>query len=321
MKRKTKFISIVLVVLAIAAGCNRSTDANATPVKNIVKINGQTYTSKDLWDYSNVVLWEMEPKDLDSAEVRDKILQDFIEHKLLLEEAEKRGISAYHDKQANPLYSQWTTEEGAKELKAVTGQYDMDANKVAQLAEERLIIDELSQLVVTNMNPITEDELKRYYESKAIEKNPVGIAHILHIFTTEQAKAQEAAKELSSGITFSEVARKYSEGPEKTAGGDLGFIKESDYPEFFSDAFKLKEGEVSAVIQSDYGYHIFKMVQYANAARTSYENVKQQLLAELYVQKRQEMIREFINALHSNADIQYLNDFTLDELFPKRVER
>ncbi|MDR2868917.1 MAG: peptidylprolyl isomerase, partial [Deferribacteraceae bacterium] len=242
-------------------------------------------------------------------------------HKLLLEEADKRGITAYHQDQRNQLYAQLTSAAGAKELKAVTGQYDIEADKVAKLAEERLIIDELSQLVVTNMSYITEDELKKHYASKNIDRNPTGVAHVLHIFTTDNDMAQAAAKELAGGIIFSEVARKYSEGPERSNGGDLGYINEADFPEFFSDAFKLKAGETSDVVRSDYGFHIFKVMQYANAERTAYENVKQELYAELYTKKRQEMIREFVNALLNNANIQYLDAFTLDELFPNKGQR
>ena len=321
MRRLSNIFVYVLAVALFTAACGRQNNESTVTTKNIVRINGKTYTSQDIWDFANITLWEMEPKDLASTTVKNKILEDFIDHRLLFEEADKRGITDYYNNQTNQLYNQLTTEQGAKELKAVTGQYDIDAAKMARLSNERLVIDELNHLIVTNMGYITEDEIKKYYESKVLERNPVGVAHILQIFTTDPSKAQTAAKELASGIIFSEVARKYSEAPEKDNGGDLGFIVESAYPEFFKEAFKLKEGEISPVIQSEYGYHIFKMVQYANAGHYSYDKLKQQLFNELYVIKRQEMVREFVNALRSNADIQYLNDFTLDELFPGKVQR
>lgn len=317
-----KFVTVVFaaLLLFVVSGCRKAGET-VKPARNVVKIANQIYTTQDLWDFANITLWEMEPKDFSNPAVKEKILQDFVEHRLLVAEAKRRGISIENDGSFKELLAELNTGEGAKELKAVTGHYEIDSAKVAILTEERLMVDELLKTLVISTSYVTEDELKKYYELKKQEINPVKEAHIMHIFTTDPAKAQLAAQELAGGIQFSEVARKYSEGPEKNRGGDLGFIKEEEFPELFADAFKLKEGETSAVIQSDYGYHIFKMVQYAKASRNSYESTKQYLLAELYIEKRQELIREFVNALYSNVDIQYLNDFTLDELFPKTVER
>ncbi len=321
MKLRLPIVFISVAFLLFFSACDRSSGKDGhVSYKNIVKINGKTYTTRDLWDFSNIILWEIEPKDLHNQELQDKLLNDFIEHKLLLQEAERRGIAADKDK-LNQLFLQLGSSEGSKELKAITGHYYIDSDKVAKIAEERLIVDELFRELVDTTSYVSEAELKKYYDSKNFSRVPTGEAHILHIFTTDNATAQLAAKELASGILFPEVARKYSEGPEKNNGGDLGFVKESDYPEFFSTAFRLKEGEVSGIVKSDYGYHIFKMVQYAKASRNSYDNVKTKLLAELYTQKRQEIIREYVNALHSNADIQYLSNFTLDELFPAEERR
>jgi parvulin-like peptidyl-prolyl isomerase len=295
--------------------CNNKTDTDKNPAKDIVKINGTNYTSQDLWNYTNIILWEMEPKDLDNEFVKEKLLSDFIDHKLLLQEAARRSMVVDQNK-VDKLVIQLSTKQGAQELKAITGHYNIDSSQVAKLAEERIIVNDLFDLILSTTSYVTEAELKKYYESKDYSKNIVGEAHIMHIFTTDNDTANTAAQELASGILFSEVARKYSEGPEKSVGGDLGFIREAEFPEFFSSAFTLKEGEISPVITSDYGYHIFRMVEYSKVSRNSYENVKSALMAELYTSKRQEVVREFLNALHNNADIQYLSDFNLAELFP-----
>jgi parvulin-like peptidyl-prolyl isomerase len=306
----------MLTLLLLVSACSRTPED--TSRKELVSINGVVYTSGDIWDYANIVLWEIDPDDLRSEAIKNKIFLDFIEHKLMLAEAEKREIVAEHDEQDNQLYTQLASKTGAQELKALTGHYDIDAAKVARLAEERLIIDELCQQIIANMDNITDEELRKYYQTKLAASDQTGVAHISHIFITDEAQAQSAMQELQEGIIFSEVARKYAEGPEKQAGGDLGFIKESDYPEFFADAFKLKNGETSGIVKSDYGYHIFRMTQRADASRIAFDNVKQELHDELYIERRQEMIREFVNALLNNADIKYLNNFTLAELFPQK---
>ena len=307
-----KCVIFLLICIALLTGCKK-TETEKAQSKQIVKINGTTYTARDLWNFANITIWEMEAKDLTNEQIKDEILTTFIEHKLIIEEARKKSYAEDNTK-LDQFSMQLSTEQGEAELKAVTGRYNIDAKQIARLEQERALIDRLFLEVASASDYISETELKKYYEERKTLKPQEGQAHILHIFTTDNTTAQLAAKDLASGILFSEVARKYSESPENTRGGDLGFVQETNLPEFFEAAFRLKEGETSAVIKSDYGYHIFRLVSYATAGDATYESMKNILLAELYTIKRQDFIREYINALISRADIQYLNNFTIAEL-------
>jgi len=320
MKIHLKII-LLITFLIFCSSCNTANkEGGQVAKKSIVKINDNVYSTADIWEFSNIVLWEIEPKDLNNHELQDKLLNDFIEYKLLLQEAERKKIIVDNE-ELHQFLIHLRSPNGTKELRAITGQYYINSGKVAKIVEERLTVDKMLRQHVDSTSYVLEAELKKYYDSKNFPRSPTGEAHILHIFVKDNATARLAAKELTNGILFPEVARKYSEGPEKNNGGDLGYIKESSYPEFFSPAFRLKEGQVSDIIQSDYGYHIFKMVQHAKADHYSYNNIKTKILAEFYIQKKQEIIREYVNALHNNADIQYLNNFTLDELFPVEERR
>jgi parvulin-like peptidyl-prolyl isomerase len=306
------FLLITALTALFFAAC--TTEKPKSESKPIVQINGDVYTAENLWDFASMVIWEIAPKDLDNPQINEQLLSDFVEHKLLLIEAERRGITADQD-QLDQLYLLLDNPDAAKELKAITGHYNVDSRKVAQLMSERMIINNLLTNVVVS-TVVSDSELKRFYDTRGYGRSPTtGRAHILHIFTTDNETARKAARELASGIHFEEVARKYSEGPEQATGGDLGIVVESEFPEFFSPAFRLKEGETSAVIPSDYGYHIFKMVQFVKASNNSFENIKLRLLTDLYMQKRQAAVTDFIGALQNNAEIKYLSNFTLSERY------
>lgn len=316
MNNIVKKTLLFVLCLFFALACHKN-KGEFKMSKQIIKINNKVYTAQDIWDYAGNTFLELEIKDLSNSELQKDIMADFIEHKLLLEEAAYRNIKA-EKTHLDQIALQLSTDIGAKELKALTGRYDTDPAVVTKMVEERLIIDQLFREISLTTGYVTENELKEYYQSKDIQV-PVGEAHIMQIFTTDNESINKAAQELAEGILFTEVARKYSQSPEAALGGDMGLVKKELLPEFFQAAFILKEGEISDIIKSDYGYHIFKTIKYSTANDYSYENMKNTLVAEFYSIKRQETIKEFINALYSKATIEYINTFTIAELIPERT--
>ncbi|MDR2105366.1 MAG: hypothetical protein LBP51_06400, partial [Deferribacteraceae bacterium] len=157
--------------------------------KPIVQINGDVYTTENLWNFASMVVWEIAPKDLDNELINGQLLEDFVVHRLLLSEAEKRGVTADRE-QLEQLYLLFDSPSAAKELRAITGRYNVDARKIAQLISERMVINKLlSEVVVSTV--VSDQELKRFYDAKSYLRTPTtGKAHILHIFTTDNETAQ-----------------------------------------------------------------------------------------------------------------------------------
>ena len=80
-----------------------------------------------------------------------------------------------------------------------------------------------------------------------------------HILVNKLSKAQELYEDIQSGDNFQDLARQYSECSSKNKGGNLGeFPKGKMVPEFWNACTKLKIGEVSQPIKTQFGYHIIK---------------------------------------------------------------
>jgi len=80
-----------------------------------------------------------------------------------------------------------------------------------------------------------------------------------HILVSKLSKAQEIYENLQAGENFQELARNYSECSSKNKGGNLGeFPKGKMVPEFWNACTKLKIGEISQPIKTQFGYHIIK---------------------------------------------------------------
>lgn len=141
---------------------------------------------------------------------------------------------------------------------------------------------------------VIEDDIREYYESNPEKfKSPktVEARHIL-IKLDPNAKAEdvESARQrietvlemAKQGQDFAELAKKYSEGPTKTKGGDLGaFRKETMVKPFADKAFSMKAGEISEPVRTRFGWHIIKVEKINPEKTTSLSEAKGDILKNL----------------------------------------
>ena len=146
---------------------------------------------------------------------------------------------------------------------------------------------------------VTDEDSKRFYNENAAkfqgdEKRRA--SHILIGFgpgATPEAKAQakKKAEEILAEVKknpakFAELAKKNSQDPGSAEkGGDLGMFGRGAMVKAFEDAaYSMKPGQVSDIVQSEFGFHIIKLTEVSGQAQ-SYESLKPQIRAELMYQK------------------------------------
>ena len=142
-----------------------------------------------------------------------------------------------------------------------------------KILEEQLLVEKVRQekfQKVSISRREVEDFYNNYQDSIPKLKETVDISHILKVVKPSVEAQTEAfkkisaiKKEIDAGADFAELAKKYSEDPASAKrGGDLGLISRGDFvKEYETVAFSLNDGEVSDIIQTQYGYHIIKMIE------------------------------------------------------------
>lgn len=322
-----KKVSILAILLLFnIAGCSLFEKEKEVEKLNIQKdnrtayviINGTTLYTDDFFKFAGVVLKEMDKDDLKNQEVKEYLVKNFIEHNLLLQEAQRRNIKV-DEKKISAVTESFLSESGTQDLKVYSGSYDTDAKALSEILREKFMVETLISDMINSNIDIKEDEIKQEYIDVYSQKEPSRKAHLFQIFTTDKQVAEKAMAELKRGLSFNEVASRYSEGPEKEDGGDLGFIIDTDYPEIFGEAFKLKPGKISDIVKSEYGYHIFLVKAYSKPKRIGYDDVKTQIHFSLYNKEQNKKIEELINELYKNADIKYLTDIDLSDVSSAQV--
>lgn len=124
-----------------------------------------------------------------------------------------------------------------------------------------------------------------------------------------KAKAQELLAEVKKNpAAFAELAKKNSQDPGSAAkGGDLDFFGRGAMVKPFEDAaFALKPGELSGVVESDFGFHIIKLVAVRGGEKRAFDTVKAEIENELKQQQAQKQYTEaaevFTNTVYEQAD-------------------
>ena len=198
-----------------------------------------------------------------------------------------------------------------------------DANKGQFQSPESADIEYvvLNLEAVKNSLTVNEADLKTYYEQNAQRlagKEERKASHILIAVGKDAAadvreKAKSAAQALlvkarAKPDSFGDLARKNSQDSASASqGGDLGYFSKGSMVKQFEDAvFALKKGEISEIVESDFGYHIIKLADIKEPKQASFESVRDKLESEYKAQQAQRKFAEvaevFSNAVYEQGD-------------------
>jgi peptidyl-prolyl cis-trans isomerase C len=230
-----------------------------------------------------------------------------------------------------------TDEEVVGHLEKAAAQQNLSLSDIKEMMEARgQSFDEAKQRIKKGMAyqklmdtqwagkiNVTEDDAKKYYsENKTKFETPeqVRASHILikpdtndpnadpnQAKATAKAKAEDLLKQIKDGADFAELAKTNS-GDTYSAvqGGDLGFFGKSQMvPAFERAAFALKAGQVSDVVETQFGYHIIKLTDHKDANTIPFEQAKDDIVKLLTQTKQADLAEEYITSLKANANIVY----------------
>ncbi|MBN2372801.1 peptidylprolyl isomerase [bacterium] len=151
----------------------------------------------------------------------------------------------------------------------------------------------------------SDEELKEHYEqNKERFKDMPERIKVRHILLPDEEKAKEVLKKVKAGEDFVKLAKEYSICPSAANGGDLGYFSKGRMAPLFEEAaFKLKNGETSDIVRTNFGYHIIKKEDHKQAGASGFNDVKYEIEQNVMIQKRDKKIKDIIADLKSKAKI------------------
>jgi peptidyl-prolyl cis-trans isomerase C/foldase protein PrsA len=245
--------------------------------------------------------------------VKRMLLNTRISEILLLQAARAANISVSAE-EVDRVILRTSTDYPSEGLNEALAQDQISMAEFKQRTANSLTIEKLFQEQVYPRVAVTEAEIRNYFDQHPDEFKGAEQVHAAQIVVKGMDEARRLQQQLRSGAKFSDLARKYSLSPDAKVGGDLGFFPRGQMPRPFEEvAFKLGVNQVSDIVSTDYGYHLFKVLERRPARSLELSEVRGRIHDKLLKQKRQLAQEDYVQSLQSKATIR-VNEQVLAEV-------
>ena len=251
-------------------------------------------------------------------EVHNKLLNQLIEDRLVFQEAKTQGIQIDEttvDDQVEEFKKGFKSENEMEDAMRKEG---LTLNGMRERLRRQAMIRKLHDTEIRSKVVVSPIEINEYYEKNAKEFSSGGQLRVRSITIKKSNEARskgltdEAAKnkieglrrQILNGEDFGKLAKQNSEDTSAAQEGLSEWIEHGAMIPAIDDViFKLKTGEISSVIETEMGYHLFRVEETHQPFKKSLEEVRDQIYGKLFSDKAQERFREWTQELKRNAYI------------------
>lgn len=281
MNNVNTFRVLVTMLLALALfACKPGTNGEGKSGGTILAdVNGNAITTEDFKNEVDRLPPYLKPM-VQSPEGKKELLDSMVVREIILEQAKKDGV------------------DKSKEV----------ADRLEDL-RKRLIVETYLKKKVEQDAVVSDAELKKFYDENKDKFKSGEQIKASHILVKTEKEAEEILGQLKSGASFEDLAKKFSTDSTGAKGGDLGwFSKGAMVPEFDKVVFGLKEGQLSGIVKTQFGFHIIKATGYRSAGTRTFDEVKEQIKSTLLPAKQQEIFQKMKEDLKKNAKVSIKED-------------
>jgi peptidyl-prolyl cis-trans isomerase SurA len=257
------------------------------------------------------------------AEKKKNLLRDMIDQQLLIERGNDMGIDVETDlvKRLDDVRKQDNFTTMADFQKAVEQSGLSWEDYKSQMRNELLTRKVITQEVGDKVD-IGNEEVRKYYDAHKSEFVKPEEVDLSEIFLKTEGKTPEqiaAVKKLAdelhtrivNGEDFSALAKRFSEGPAKDQGGELGEYQRGQLAKQLEDAvFKLEKGAITDPIQTQTGFILLKVNAHYDAGLQPLDKVENEITNQLYAQKMEPALREYLQQLREESYIRVRAGYT-----------
>lgn len=327
-KTQWYFLPVLLIMLLSFATVGFAKKAKPSN-PSVAVVNGSAITQRDLdKEVSRIQRRFLSMgKKMDASQfskVKESALDSLIGRELLYQESQQKGIKVGKEAVSKELASLKKRFSNEKDYNSALKRMNLTEKQLKGQIKKGMAIQQLIDKEIVQKVTVSDKEVKQYYDAHpSFFKQPERIraSHILIKVDSKADKSKKEAalrkikdiqKQVKKGGDFAALAKKYSEGPSGARGGDLGYFSRGQMVKPFENAaFALKPGQVSDVVETQFGYHLIKLVDKKPEGTVAYKDVKDKLRQYLKSEKVQKGITDHVENLKKHAKIKkFVSDAT-----------
>ncbi len=240
--------------------------------------------------------------------VTSQILEQLVDEELLLQGASKASISVSEEAIEREIRHRGEGYgPGNFQIAMTAEQLTIDAFRNG--IRRRLTQDAFLRVRLAQLPAITEAEIRATYDATvANERKPAQVRPRQVLVRTAEEARHVLELINTRKMTTEQAALKFSTGLEADAGGDLGWFAQGEMPRAFDICFVLAPGQVSDVVASDYGFHIFQLIDKREERTEPYRAVHDQIAEDLLRERQSAAVRAIIDELRHHTPVQVAKD-------------
>ncbi|MFH1019961.1 MAG: peptidylprolyl isomerase [Pseudomonadota bacterium] len=324
-----KFHKAVLVSFALGAIGVFATSVWSKPEKKAEEVaalvNGQPIVASAVQGEIKGILGRFQeqgrkPSEAEMATLRESVLDKMIKLEILSQESKKAGVSVNRTDIDNELKGYKKGFADDKAFAKALGEAGITEAELRKQIGKNLTIQKFIDTKFKGKAQVTEQEAKDFYNKNQDKFAQPEMAHARHILIAakeaepkadkdhKRAKLVQIKKQLKDGADFADLAKQSSDCPSKERGGDLGFFPRGQMVKPFDLAvFKMMPGDVSDIVETEFGYHLIRLEEKKPAKTVSFDEAKAKITAYLTQEKVTGNIEAFLAEAKGKATIKILS--------------
>jgi len=308
---KSKNKLIIIAVIGVIIICAFVLYFNKSPSGDVAAIvNGESITIQEINDQYDRV-----PEQYKQVITKEMLLNQSVNELLLLQEAKKEGISVTAEELSEVIDNLITQSGLSKEdFDKTLEEQNLTIEFLEDYYRKQLTINELLNKTVISKIIVSSSEIKEYYENNQNEFVMPEQVRARHILVNSIEEAEEILEELNKEADFIDLAKKKSTCPSASQGGDLGYFARGQMVKEFEDAsFALDVGEISPVVETQFGYHIIKLLDKKPETVTNLEGAMGEIELKLKQEKQNAVVTDYLNMLIDKSNIKIFEERFIEE--------
>ncbi len=323
-------IIVIAFVVSIFYGLGQYRSSNSSPQNAgglIAEVNNigisyqqwQNAFTNFISRYDNQTLSSMTDQSL--AFIKNNITDQLINSILLYQYAQDNAVDIPETDINSEIEKVKGNFESEEEFNEALKRSNLTLNQLKEDINRQLMIEEAINREYEKIE-VTEEEIAKYYEENKDSFFQPESVKASHILVENKDEAELILNQLNDGIAdFDKLAREKSICPSSEQGGDLGYFSRGQMVEEFEKvAFSLEIGEISDIVETEFGFHIIKCEDIREEHQQTFEEAKANIENRLKSQKQNETIQTLLTTLRDDSDVIIHYDFTSELESTENVE-